>query len=350
MLAALPSLSPLWRSSLRIWLATTLASAILLWSGRDSVVTVAMILAVMFVNENDLTPLSSTGQVIAGALIGILTAQVLHELSTGWLALGIALLLSGILVRSLGLLKGLSTSYLTCWALDVLHQGNQVNWAVVFDLAFAAVVGILMAHVATWAVWPRRPLQQLPALEAQLAGLLSQQITATRQWLAKGGPPPPALRSQALLPRIEQFQRLPAPPPGRGSGSASARLVRRWRQEGLLWSQILRQWLVLERLLTQLPAPLPAQGGDPLLLATLAELADGLAPLADANQLELARRHTKRDQRARRWLEQATGLGASRPLLLAIGQQAETLGQLLQARTLLNGAIDRLAAAPGAPP
>jgi hypothetical protein len=28
----------------------------------------------------------------------------------------------------------------------------------VFDLAFASVVGIGMAQVATWVFWPRRPL------------------------------------------------------------------------------------------------------------------------------------------------------------------------------------------------
>lgn len=350
MVAALPSLSPVWRNSLRIWLATTLASAILLWSGRDSVVSLALILAVMFVNENDRTPARSMGQVIAGALIGLLTAQVLHELSTGWLLLGIALLLSGILVRGLGLLKGLSTSYLVCWAFDVLHHGNQVNWALVFDLGFAAVVGILMAHLATWAVWPRHPLQQMPALDRQLAGQLGQQISATRRWLAQGGAPPPALRSQALQPRIEQFQSLVTPHPGSGSGAVSARLVRRWAQAGLLWTQILRQWLLLERLLAQLPAPLPAQGGEPLLLSTLAELAAGLPPLTAPYEPELVRRHPNRNQQAQRWLDQATGLGVSGPLLLAIGQQGEALGQLLRGRALLNGAIERLAAAAEAPP
>jgi hypothetical protein len=45
-------------------------------------------MAVLFVNENDLTPARSIGQLLAGALIGILTATVLHELSTSWVVLG----------------------------------------------------------------------------------------------------------------------------------------------------------------------------------------------------------------------------------------------------------------------
>ncbi|MFN6344466.1 MAG: hypothetical protein ACK4V5_07820, partial [Cyanobium sp.] len=137
---ALPPLHPVVRNGLRIWLAATLASSILLWAGLESVVTVGLIFAVLFVNENDLTPASSIGQVIAGALIGVLTAQVLHELSTSWVMLGLALLLSGALVRSLGMLKGLSTSLMGCWALDLMHPGNQVDWSVVLDLTFAAIV------------------------------------------------------------------------------------------------------------------------------------------------------------------------------------------------------------------
>jgi uncharacterized membrane protein YgaE (UPF0421/DUF939 family) len=192
------SFSPLWRNSLRIWLASTLAIGILFWSGRSHVLPLALVMAVLFVNENDLTPARSIGQQVAGALIGVLIAIVLHELSTSWPMLGIALLLTGVLVRSLGLLKGVSTGYLCCWAVELMHRGNQFNWAEIFDLAFAAVVGILMAQMATWALWPHRPLQQLPALEARIASQLGAQITAMQQWLSSGGTPPAALRSQDL--------------------------------------------------------------------------------------------------------------------------------------------------------
>lgn len=237
MAAALPTLSPLWRNSLRIWLAATLASGILFWSGRGQVVSVGLILAVMFVNENDLAPARSIAEVLAGALIGLLTAQVLHEISTGWVVVGIALLLSGVLIRALGLLKGLSTGYMLCWALVMMHPGNQVNWGLIFDLAFAAVVGILMAQVATWAVWPRHPLQQMPGLDSALAGQLCRQIRATGEWLRLGGPPPPPLRSQVLLPQIRQFQQPLAQRRSQASPAGSERLLRRWAQAGMLWSR-----------------------------------------------------------------------------------------------------------------
>ena len=42
MAAALPSLSPLWRNSLRTWLAATLTIGIMLWSGRSSVMMLGL--------------------------------------------------------------------------------------------------------------------------------------------------------------------------------------------------------------------------------------------------------------------------------------------------------------------
>jgi hypothetical protein len=202
MAAALLSLSPLWSNSLRIWLASTLVIGIMLWAGRSQVLGLALVMAVLFVNENDFTPARSTGQLVAGALIGILTAIVLHEISTSWVVLGLAILITGVLVRSLGLLKGLSTGYLSCWAVELMHRGNQFNWAMIFDLAFAAVVGILMAQIATWALWPPRPLQQLR----------------------------------------DQNQGRPMP-------AHTQHRLSRWAQAGSIWRQVLRQWLLLEPLL-----------------------------------------------------------------------------------------------------
>jgi len=322
---ALPSMSPLWRNSLRIWLATTLTTGIMLWTGRSQVLGLALIVAVLFVNENDFTPARSIGQQLAGALLGILTATVLHEISTGWVMLGISLLLTGMLLRGLGLLKGLSTGYLSCWALELMHHGNQVNWAQIFNMALAVVVGILMAQLATWALWPRRPQQQLSAMEAGIASQLGLQINAMQQWLRHGGPPPPALRSQELLPRIQLLQQLHGQRQGR------------WDEAGNLWRQLLRQWLLLEPLLRQLPAPLPQQasGPPPLLLNTLADL---------MQRLQAEPTHGPQQSNGSApalWLEHATNVGASKPLLLAIGQQCQTLQQLLHSRALLQASKAR---------
>lgn len=81
---ALPALSPLWRNSLRTWLAATLTIGIMLWTDRGGVMLLGLLLAVVFINDNDLTPLRSLGQMVAGSVIGILTAVVLHNLVSGW--------------------------------------------------------------------------------------------------------------------------------------------------------------------------------------------------------------------------------------------------------------------------
>ena len=132
---ALPALSPLWRNSLRTWLAATLAIGVMLWSGRGSVMVLALAMAVVFINENDATPAQSIGQMVGAALVGILTAVVLHQFSTAWPMLALALLVTGALVRGLGLLKGLGMGYMGCWSLEVIGYGKQFNWALIFDLA-----------------------------------------------------------------------------------------------------------------------------------------------------------------------------------------------------------------------
>ncbi len=341
MAAALPSLSPLWRNSLRIWLATTLTIGILFWSGRDQVLGVALIMAVLCVNENDLTPARSTGQLVAAALIGILTAIVMHEISTSWVMLGKALLITGVLVRSLGLLKGLSYGYLSCWAVELMHRGNQFNWAMIFNLAFAAVVGILMAQIATWALWPRRPLQQLPALEAWIANQLEAQILAMQQWLDSGGEPPAALRSQDLLPSIQLLQQLRDQNQGLPMPAHTQHRLSRWAQAGSIWRQVLRQWLLLEPLLRQLDTPLPAGSPQPLLRNALASLAGSLKTQPTAAPAPIL------SSPARDWLEEAGRLVAPQPLLLAIGQQCHVLEQLLRSRALLRAGLAQLAASQG---
>ena len=181
MATALPSLSPLLRNSLRTWLAATLTIGVMLWSGRGSVMMLGLLMAVLFINDNDLTPLRNVGAQVGAALVGILTAVVLHQFSGGWLVTAIGLLITGCLVRGLGLSKGVGMGYMGCWALEVVGYGKDFNWALIFNLAFTVVTGIAMAQLASWAFWPRRRRLQLPALEAGLSGQLREQIQRMRQ-------------------------------------------------------------------------------------------------------------------------------------------------------------------------
>jgi uncharacterized membrane protein YgaE (UPF0421/DUF939 family) len=330
MATALPALSPLWRNSLRTWLAATLTIGIMLWSGRSSVMLLGLLVAVLFINDNELTPLRFVSQMVGGALIGILTAVVLHQISSGWLITALGLLITGALVRGLGLLKGLSMGYMGCWALEVMGFGKHFNWALIFDLAFTVVVGIAMAQLATWAFWPKRPLQQLPLLERQLSEQLSRQVGWMRQWLSDGGPPPPSLRSQELLPQILLLQQLRDQRRESHTPARVRRLSSRWAQTGSIWRQLLRQWMLLEPLLLQLAAPLQTGG---LLQERLASLEHSLQTPAPAGQ-------TVRLTSVEAWLAEAREGKSSAPLLLAIAQQLDQLEQLLHSRALLRQAIE----------
>jgi hypothetical protein len=267
---------------------------------------------------------------VGGALIGILTAVVLHQISSGWLITALGLLITGALVRGLGLLKGLSMGYMGCWALEVMGFGKHFNWALIFDLAFTVVVGIAMAQLATWAFWPKRPLQQLPLLERQLSEQLSRQVGWMRQWLSDGGTPPPTLRSQELLPQILLLQQLRDQRRESHTPARVRLLSYRWAQTGSIWRQLLRQWMLLEPLLLQLAAPLQTGG---LLQERLASLEHSLQTPAPAGQ-------TVRLTSVEAWLAEAREGQSSAPLLLAIAQQLDQLEQLLHSRALLRQAIE----------
>jgi uncharacterized membrane protein YgaE (UPF0421/DUF939 family) len=331
MASALPALSPLWRNSLRTWLAATLTIGIMLWAGRSSVMMLGLLMAVLFINDTELTPLRNIGQLVGGALIGILTAVVLHQFSSGWLVTAIGLLITGCLVRGLGLVRGVSMGYMGCWALEVVGYGKHFNWALIFDLAFTVVVGIAMAQVATWAFWPRRPLQQLPALERGLCQQLSAQIAELAQWLEQGGTPPEPLRSQTLLPQILQLQQLRDQRQSTPTPHRERQLSSRWAQTGSLWRQLLRQWMLLEPLLLELAPPLEAGS---LLRQSLSNLDRQLQPQAAARpQAEQPSAHD--------WLQDARRSRIPAPLILAIAQQLQQLHQLLHSRSLV---LERLQA------
>ena len=329
MATALSALSPLWRNSLRTWLAATLTIGIMLWAGRSSVMMLGLLMAVLFINDNELTPLRSVGQLVGGALIGILTAIVLREFTNGWLVTAIGLLVTGCLVRGLGLVKGVGMGYMGCWSLEVVGAGKTFNWALIFNLAFTVVVGIAMAQLATWAFWPRRPMQQLPALEAGIVAQLSDQIQRMRTWLELGGEPPTPLRSQTLLPQILTLQQLRDQRQGTPTPKPVLQLSSRWAQSGSIWRQLLRQWLLLEPLLLELPAPIEAES---LLHRSLSNLSFSLDAPPPGPAAEPS---------TNAWLQEARRINAATPLILAIAQQLQQLQSLLRSRALVQRAIER---------
>jgi hypothetical protein len=336
MAAALPALSPLWRNSLRLWLATSLTIGIMLWSRQAAGLFLALVMAITFTNENDSTPLRSIGQMLVAAFVGIITGLVVQGISTGWLMLAVCLLCSGALVRSLGLTKALSMAYLSSWGVTISGSGPHFTWGIAFALAFSISVGILCGQIATWVFWPHRTLQQLPGLEQSLCLQLHDQIGRMQNWLQMGGTPPLKLRSRDLLPPIQQLQRCGA---NGGIGprtSGDGLLLSRWAQAGAIWGQILRQWLLLEPLLLELPAPLSEHPKPALLLVRLEALRLGLQSSSPEAASATA------TPQAEIWLDEADKLKVSRALLLALALQCAELEQLLRSRSRLNTGIQRM--------
>jgi hypothetical protein len=327
------ALSPVWRHSLRLWLATSLSAGIMLWSRQDGTLFLALIMAITFINENDRAPLRTIAVLMGAAVVGVLTGLVVQAITTAWPVLALALLASGALLRWLRLSPGQSMGYLATWAM-VTSGGGSFRWSIAASSLYAIVVGIVCAQLSTWVFWPRRPLQQLPGLERGLAGQLIAQIARVGQWIQTGGPPPPRLRSQDLLPLIQQMLEMP-----QVRGRREEQLVSRWGQVGAIWNQILRQWLLLEPLLLELPAPLTAASRSSLLMGQLQALEQGLQEGGATAAVLLPEFASSA---AALWLEEADRLQISRPLLLALALQCAELQKLLHSRALMRRGIGRL--------
>ena len=322
-------LNPTVRSALRLWLAATLAIGITLWTGRQSTMMLALILVALFVNENQIAPARQMVQLLGGAIVGVITALVLFQFSSGWLMLSLTLLATGLVARALGLSQGLSTAYLCAWAVLVMGRGAQFNGHMVFNLVLPALVGVLTAQFATWLVWPRLRRNRLEALDAQVAGRLGRQLESLRTWLATGGNPPPALHSAELLPTIQELQQLSST----SAASVPAPMRRRWVQLGTLWREVLRQWLLLEPQLNALPAPLPASL-PPVLHHALDRLERQLQgatnPTGPHNVITAAH-----------WQQWGAQAGAPPLVPLALGLQLAQLHGVLHSQVLVRQAIQR---------
>jgi uncharacterized membrane protein YccC len=316
-------LNPTTRAGLRLWLAATLAIAMTLWSGRQGTLPLAVMMVVLFVNENDLTPIGTAFRQLAGAIVGIIAGLVIVSFAAGWLMLSLGLLVAGLLCRVVGLGANVGMALLSCWAVIVLGQGKSFDAATLFNLALPAVLGLVAAQFATWVVWPRLRRQRLVELDRQLSQRFGQQRRDLHQWLQSGdGAPPPLLRSPEVLPSILQLQQLSS---GTSSRSLTATQTRRWTQLGTLWRQVLTQWLVLEPQLQALPVPLPPQA-----LQLLEQHFEHLdtAPIAGPPDLALTQ-----------WRQCGESAGAPPLLVLSLAMQLHQLLKLQHSQALLRRSL-----------
>ena len=315
-------LNPTTRAGLRLWLAATLAIAITVWTGRQGTVFLAVMMVVMFVNENDTAPLSHAFRQLASAVLGVVTGLVIASFSSGWLMLSVGLLSAGLLCRSVGLGGNVGMASLCCWAVLLMGRGHSFNAAAVFNLALPVVIGVVAAQFATWVVWPRLRAQRLVEFDNQLRQHFAQQRQLLLQWLQRGGSAPPLpLRSTDVLPAIQQLQELSI---GR-SHSLTSIQTRRWAQLGSLWRQVLTQWLLFESQLQALSAPLPSEA--------MPLLTQHLEPL---DQRSTARPATVQLPQWRAWGERS---GVPPLLALALAMQLDQLRKLQHSQRLVRRSV-----------
>lgn len=295
------------RAALRLAIAAALAIAMVYWSGRGERVFLAVIAVVMFVSETRSLPWRVMLQQFAAGVVGILTALVLFQVADGWLMLSLVLLVVALLVEVLRLQTGRSLALLLAWGVLEMDTQRAFNIATVFDLALSFVLGLLAARFATALVWPQRPGSRVARLDDSLRARLVEQVNRVQQWLGKGGAPPPPLGSADLLPMVLELQQQPSP------------------QLGLLWRLIVRHWLLLEPQLLGLRTPLSHPAGQ-VLQQRLSRIEAVLTPGTVAGDAVVPPA-----QQPTSWRIDLT----SELIALAIGQQLDTLDQLLHSQQLL---------------
>ena len=314
-------LNPTTRAGLRLWLAATLAIAMTIWTGRQGTMFLAVMMVVLFVNENDTAPLSNAFLQLASAVLGVVTGLVIASFASGWLMLSVGLLATGLLCRRVGLGSGMGMASLCCWAVILMGHGHSFHAAAVFNLALPVVIGVVAAQFATWVVWPRLRAERLVELDDQLRQRFGLQREGLLQWLQRGVQAPSPLRSSEVLPAIVQLQQL-----SRGqSHSLTPTQVRRWAQLGSLWRQLLTQWLLLEAQLQALSVPLSSEA---MLL-----LSQHLEPL---DQAATARPAATDLVQWRNWGERS---GVPPLLALSLAMQLEQLRNLLHSQRLLRRVV-----------
>lgn len=295
------------RAALRLAIAAALAIAMVYWSGRGERVFLAVIAVVMFVSETRSLPWRVMLQQFAAGVVGILTALVLFQVADGWLMLSVVLLVVALLVEVLRLQSGRSLALLLAWGVLEMDTQRAFNIATVFDLALSFVIGLLSARFATALVWPQRPGSRVARLDDSLRARLVEQVNRVQQWLGQGGAPPPPLGSADLLPMVLELQQQPSP------------------QLGLLWRLIVRHWLLLEPQLLGLRTPLSHPAGQ-VLQQRLSRIEAVLTPVPVAGDAVVPPA-----QQPTSWRIDLS----SELIALAIGQQLDTLDQLLHSQQLL---------------
>lgn len=296
------------RASLRLAIATALALAVTDWCGRGRYAFLAVIAVVLYVTDNRSLPLNQLLRQIGGGLVGILTSFVLFQVADGWFMLAVVLLVVALLVELLGLQAGRSMALQLSWGVLLMDPTRAFSIAKVFDYALSFVIGVLAARFVTTFVWSARPGAHIQALDQGIRRRLDSQVLQLRHWLEQGGAPPAPLASAELLPQVLELQQGPT------------------RQLGMLWRQILRHWLLLEPQVLALPVPLPDHAAG-LLAQRLVGISDGLLAEGDP-PLPAA----------------SAGEFGDNLVALAIGQQLDTLDQLILSLALLrrSGRLERV--------
>ncbi|EAQ69196.1 hypothetical protein SynRS9909_01563 [Synechococcus sp. RS9909] len=323
------------RASLKTLVASGLGIAVMEWADRGPYLPLTLIMTVMFISETDTAPVRRSVIAAEGAAIGVVVAMACHSFASNWVTLSIALLITHLLVSQLRLEAGRGMAYLGCWSVSLFWQADtRFHWALLINLIVASLVGIVMAHLATQAFFPRLRRDRAQALDQQISTAFEQRTEQVRHWLLNGGERPAADRLDAIQTAVLQLTQLVQTAPAQDH--RRRRLRSRWRQNGLLWQQCLRHWALLEQ---QLLHGEPLAG--PPLLSNLEQLQDLVGSLRLSDWSEGLRRGDQLNATLQHQRASEATVGNSILSSLTIRAQLQVVLNLLISRALLGPSLSK---------
>ena len=243
--------SELLRSSLKLFTAAFITTAIAMSFERMEFVWYPLLAVVVVTDDNDDLTLKAASNRILGTAMGGLITFIVHTIVQGWPGVLVSLLVMVPVLRVLGWSGGLGTAGLLSVMFLMIPDYTKLDWNYVFDRSLDTVVGCVVAVLVGLLFWPRGALEELRRSDSQLRQSLIEQLQCYEHWLSGKAPRPQPLAPAPFTAQLERMEQLV----GREQrGPRRLRFQRTgWPQRLRLWQQSHFHWMAWEQMLADLP-------------------------------------------------------------------------------------------------
>lgn len=243
--------SELLRSSLKLFTAGFITTAIAMSFERLEFVWYPLVAVVVVTDDNDELTVQASSNRILGTAMGGLITFIVHTVVQGWPGVLVSLLVMIPVLRVLGWSGGLGTAGLLSVMFLMIPNYTKLDWIYVFDRSLDTVVGCVIAVLVGLLFWPRGAIDELRRSDSQLRQSLIEQLQRYEHWLKGTASRPQPLAPAPFTAQLERMEHLV----GREQRGPRRQQLRRtgWPQRLLLWQHSHFHWMAWEQMLSELP-------------------------------------------------------------------------------------------------